>query len=284
MSGGDSHRFEVADQLTRWSASGGQLHRDAIDCTDSLYSTDVDRLRYHRDVIEEHLARANPSCDARSAIVTAGPPGAGKSTAVRVSVVDLDEYRIIDSDEIKDDLIRKALQDGIYADRLSEILADGHNLAPRELSALVHIESVKLADQIRRICVQRKENILIEGTLTWSGHGPMIFRELADSQYVDIRVYGLDVDAATAHQQALDRWWKGRLAWVSGADPLGGRFTPAEAIDICYPASGESVCTANALQFIDIAQSGEIPNVRVTILHKEPSGALAVSMERFYRQ
>jgi hypothetical protein len=69
---------------------------------------------------------------------------------------------------------------------------------------------VKLADQIRRICVERKENIVIEGTLTWAGQGPRIFRELADSEYVDVQVYGVDVDAATAHRQAVDHWWTER--------------------------------------------------------------------------
>jgi DNA-binding MarR family transcriptional regulator len=53
---------------------------------------------------------------------------------------------------------------GISDDLLAEILADGYALAPRELAGLVHVESVKLADQIRRICINRKENVAIEGT------------------------------------------------------------------------------------------------------------------------
>ena len=67
---------------------------------------------------------------------------------------------------------------------------------------------------------------------------------------------------------------------------MGGRFTPPEAIDVCYSGStsGESVCTENALRFIDLAQSGAIPNVEVTILRRGPTGALAVSARRFYRQ
>jgi hypothetical protein len=38
------------------------------------------------------------------------------------------------------------------------------------------------------------------------------------------------------------------------------------------------------LQFIDTAQSGEIPYVHVTILRKQTIGALEVADERFYRQ
>jgi hypothetical protein len=97
-------------------------------------------------------------------------------------------------------------------------------------------------------------------------------------------VYGVDVEAADAREQALDRWWRGRLAWINGADQLGGRFTPADAIAICYPRAGQSVCTTHALQFIDTAQSGEIPYVHVTILRKQTTGALEVADERFYCQ
>lgn len=39
---------------------------------------------------------------------------------------------------------------------------------------------------------------------------------------------------AAAHEYALTRWWQGRLDWVSGADPLGGRFTP---VGVGKPAS-----------------------------------------------
>ncbi len=204
---------------------------------------------------------------------------------LRALVPDLDDYRIIDADSVKDDLIEQALDDGIYDHLLAEVLADGYALAPRELASLVHLESVKLADQIRRICVIRKENVVIEGTLTWAGQGPKIYRELADSsEYTDIEVYGVEIGAAAAREQAVIRWWKGRLDWVNGADRLGGRFTPADAIDVCYPKPGDSVCTTHALQFIDTAQSGEIPYVHVTILRRQTTGALEVADEQFYRQ
>src|ERR1700753_2430262 len=40
-------------------------------------------------------------------------------------------------------------------------------------------ESTALIDQIRQICVARRENIVVEGTLTWTGQGPQVFGELA---------------------------------------------------------------------------------------------------------
>ncbi|WP_018604279.1 zeta toxin family protein [Mycobacterium sp. 155] len=277
-------RAEVAEQLTIRSVAGGPLHREAAECTEYRYATDVGRARLHKHIIDRYLARENPRRDGRSAIVTAGAPGSGKSSMLRALVADLGDYRVVDADIVKDHLIEQALHDGIYDHLLVEILADGHALAPRELAGLVHLESVKLADQIRRLCIIRKENIVVEGTLTWDGQGPRIFRELADAEYTDIEVYGVDVGRAVAHQQALTRWWQGRQLWVNGADQLGGRFIPAEAIDVCYTQAASSVCTSHALQFIDTAQSGEVPHVHVTILHGSPLGALEVVDERYYRQ
>lgn len=280
----DNLRAEVAEQLTLRSAAGGPLHRDSAECTEYRYATDVSRARLRKRLIERYLERENPGRDSRSAIVTAGAPGSGKTSMLHTVVPDLSDYRVVDADIIKDYLIEQALEDGIYDHLLTETLADGHKLAPRELAALVHLESVKLADQIRRLCVIRKENIVVEGTLSWDGQGPKIFRELADAEYTDIEVYGVDVGRAGAHEQALARWWQGRQLWINNADHLGGRFTPADAIDICYTTSGTSVCTTHALQFVDTAQSGEIPNVHVSILRMNPSGALEVADERYYRQ
>lgn len=73
---------------------------------------------------------------------------------LRAVVADLDDYRVIDADIIKDYLIEEAINGGVYDHLLAEILADGYALAPRELSGLVHLESVKLADQIRRTCIR----------------------------------------------------------------------------------------------------------------------------------
>lgn len=280
-------RAHVAHELTALSAPGLPLHRDSGESTHQRYPiTDTSRARFHRTTIGWYLGLQNPRRDGRTAVVSAGPPGAGKTTMLRARIPDIDEYRVIDADIIKDHIIEQALSDGIYDHLLAGApFADGHQLAPRELSALAHLESVSLADQIRRDCVSRKENVIIEGTLTWHGQGPTIFRELSDHNYTDVAVYGIDVDQATAHRQALGRWWQQRTQWIAGQDPLGGRFTPADAIDICYPTSGgESICIVNAKAFINTAiQTGEIPNVHVTIL-RPTAGPLEVVYDRAYRQ
>lgn len=281
-------RAQVATRLTDLSVPGAPLHRDSDQSTVRLYPRgDIGRARFQKDTIDWYLSQGNPRLGGRTAIVTAGPPGAGKSALVKARIADLDEYRIIDADIIKDHLVRQAIADGIY-DRLLTMapFADGHGLAPRELSALVHVESVRLAEAIREMCTSLKENVVIEGTLTWHLQGPNIFRELADNDYFDVEVYGIDIEQEEAHESALDRWWKLRLEWAKGQDSLGGRFTPADAIDMCYPAPGaESVCTTNAKNFINTAiQTGEIPRVHVTILRRAATGPMEVIYERSYLQ
>lgn len=281
-------RVQVARQLTALSAPGAPLHRDSDQSTARLYPRgDIGRARFQKDVIDWYLSQANPRLGGRTAIVTAGPPGAGKSVLLKTRIADLDEYRVIDADIIKDYLIRQAITDGIYDGLLSMApFADGHGLAPRELSALVHVESVRLAEAIRQTCTSLKENVVIEGTLTWHLQGPNIFRELADNDYFDVEVCGIDIEREEAHESALDRWWKLRLEWAKGQDPLGGRFTPADAIDMCYSARGtESVCITNAKRFINTAiQTGEIARVHVTIVRRVGTGRMEVIYERSYLQ
>lgn len=69
----------------------------------------------------------------------------------------------------------------------AQILAMDIRRRPENSRTLVHPESVRLADQIRRMCISRNENVVIEGTLTWDG-GPRLFRELADADDTDIVV------------------------------------------------------------------------------------------------
>lgn len=283
----DALRDLVAAQLAGWSSDGQPLNTDAERSTAILYASDIQRRITRRKLILRYLDRQAPEKDGRSAIVTAGPPGAGKSTMLAEHVADLDGYRLLDADIIKEYLIEEAIRDGIYNDLLTSDLADGHCIAPGELSPLVHRESTSLIDIIRRICLGARENIVVEGTLFWHTQGPDIFREIEAANYSTLDVLGLEVDRETAHRQALSRWWDGRAKWIAGEDDLGGRFTPPAAIDNCYrePATDEatSVCGQHALQMIDLAQKGSIPSVSVTIFRRTVDGQLepAVKKEHF---
>jgi hypothetical protein len=267
-------RAAVAAELNALSATGHALNTDANHCTDTMYKSDSGRRHFRKGVVNKYLALSSPQVG-RLAIVTAGPPGAGKTTLLHAQVYNVAAaYRILDADIVKDDLIEQALSDGIYNHLLARQLVDGYPISPRELAPLVHRESTVLIAQIRQICVASGENVVIEGTLTYPPQGPQIFGELAKSKYTSVEVFSVEIDQATAHAQALSRWWDGRQRWISGTDRLGGRFMPPDFIDRCYSGTAQTVCTANALNMINLAQSGAIPNLRVRVFDRDPSGAM----------
>jgi len=283
-----SLRDEVAAQLAALSAPGQPLNTAAETSTWIRYAGDPLRASMRKTIIRRYLDRESPQCEGRSAILTAGPPGAGKTNMLRSQVPDLASYRILDADIVKDYLIEAAVGDGIYDDLLAYELPDRHTIAPRELAALVHDESTNLINEIRKHCVEQRENIIVEGTLKWPDQGPDVFSQLADAYYSSVEVLGIEVDPDTAHRQALSRWWSGRTRWVAGTDTLGGRFTPPDAIDGCYPtphtADALSHCGDHALQLIDLAQSGVIPSVKITIFRPSAAGSLEPTVEKAYLQ
>ena len=162
----------MAAELATLSQSSGLLDTRSPRRTSELYAVSPARVKFRKELIERYLQIGDaPSCDGRSAVLTAGPPGAGKSTLLALFADELEGFRQLDADVVKDFLIEHALEDGIYDDILSTILPDGATLAPREIASLVHEESTRLIDQIRELCVERRENVIIEGTLSWPGHG-----------------------------------------------------------------------------------------------------------------
>lgn len=274
-------RDSGAAQLIAMSAPGGRLHTDASDNSSALYAGKIERFAFRKRVIADYLDRQSPPREGHSAVVTAGAPGAGKTTALRhVRGYDPAEFRVLDPDIVKDRLIEQALRDGIYDDVLATTLADGHALAPRELAALVHRESTQLTDRIRSICTSRRENIVIEGTLSWKGFPAELGTELAHADYRSIEVIAIDADQRTCHEQALSRWWFGRRQWVEGTDTLGGRFTPPAAIDICYRGA-ESLCIAHAIELEERA-AATFDNSRLVVLRRRAGGDLGVLFERVH--
>lgn len=66
--------------------------------------TEAEWVRIYRDVMQHHVAvTAAGKPSGRAAVLSAGPPGAGKCTAV--AAADLHGYRRFDPDAIRDDLL-----------------------------------------------------------------------------------------------------------------------------------------------------------------------------------
>ncbi|KAF0957719.1 zeta toxin family protein [Rhodococcus sp. T7] len=262
----DRLRDAVSRQLVHLGGRGQPLHVNSGLSTLDLYEGDRRRDRTLAEVIEWYLALAEPDRDGQcAAIISAGPPGAGKSTALRERHLVDGSYRYLDADIVKDELLRRAIADGHYAGLLSTVLADSHPIAPRELAALVHAESTDVIDDIREVCLQRRENVVIEGTLQWPPLGDILLAQLGEHDYTDVRIVDVEVPASVAHEQAVLRWWAGRLAVIAGQDEMGGRFSPPAAIDGLYREGPVSRCATNARATFDSSLAAEI--TRVTLIH-----------------
>lgn len=263
MSGDDATlRGVVAGELD----AVGDLRTDGARNSAVVYERDFARRKFRKGLIAELLDGDESIECGRSAIVTAGVPGAGKSTMLAARGTDLAGYRFLDADEVKVSLIERALEDGIYDDLLGVQLADGHGVAPMELAPLVHRESVNVIEAAREECLRRGENVVVEGTLTWEGQARDLYGEFSDSGYRRIEVLAVEVEAQIAHHRALTRWWGGRIRWRTGDDPLGGRFTPPAAIDTGYDGSGRSICARHAWSFLELAETGQVDSVAVEIM------------------
>ncbi|MFI6756188.1 zeta toxin family protein [Rhodococcus coprophilus] len=256
---------KTAVVLERMCASGGTLDRDGATASHRLYANDPHRRRTVDRIIESYLAEQRDiAFDGHfCAVATAGVPGAGKSTSIQRHGLAGLGWRILDADRIKDHLIRDALDTGVYRSVLDLSLPDGGTVMPRELATLVHTESTKILDALQDLCLQRGENIVIEGTFSWPGLGERLLRKLGAAGYERFTIMDVEVPLERAQTQALQRRWGGRQRVDNG---LGGRFTPAAVIAALYPDTGsETICAANARATFDHPLTAEIRSVELLV-------------------
>ncbi|WP_146145295.1 zeta toxin family protein [Microbacterium timonense] len=249
----DPISHEVARELDAL-AEGGAHDAGGPHATLQLYSM-PERVRRATEVIATYLERdPNVVREGQAAIVTAGPPGAGKTTALESAGLLAGSFRNIDADVVKDILLERALRDGIFDDLLSRRLADGRPVRPRELAGLVHHESTSITHNLTQLCARRGENILVQGTLAWEQQPRALLTMLEESEYAALTIVDVEVNLEVALERALNRWWLGR---IDESDVLGGRFTPSHVIEGLYLPDGSTKCHANA-EFM-LAMSAHIP-------------------------
>ncbi|MFZ2177520.1 MAG: zeta toxin family protein [Rhodococcus sp. (in: high G+C Gram-positive bacteria)] len=250
--------------LDAWCEPGAVLDAGGARASFQLYADDARRRRIRDATVDAYLAeQSGIERDGRCAIVTAGVPGAGKSTVIEHRGLAGQGWRVLDADRIKDHLIRGALNCGIYDDLLEMTLPDGGLLRPRELATLVHRESTGILDAVQERCVQAGENLVIEGTFRWRGLGAQLLTELGGAGYTDITIVDVEVLCETACERARQRWWSGR---TDPDDDLGGRFTPTKAItDLYLDRSGRSVCAQNARATFDHSLAAVIESMTLFV-------------------
>ncbi|WP_369745682.1 zeta toxin family protein [Paenarthrobacter sp. AMU7] len=220
-----------------------------------------ERRALHNEILAAFVASKPEVLRNRKAIVLAGPPGVGKSTAQDALIAQTrtrpEQWLSINPDDFKDDLLVQARADGSYEsymvpDEVRELEAKGEKFYPRELAALVHNESSILAKKAIRDAIDRGDNIVIDGTLSGEKNARMQMDVLQTAGY-DVKVADVETTQALSEARTLGRWERGYLAAENGTAVdrdavLGGRWVP-----LSFPASlfaaaddKESICAANA--------------------------------------
>ncbi|WP_244927777.1 zeta toxin family protein [Nocardioides sp. W7] len=207
-------------------------------------------------------------------LVTAGPPGAGKSRWVGASATTRG-YLVIDPDEIKDLLLAHAQNEGMFDDAHGITLADGRPVAPRELSARVHEPANRVAADLLDHAVQRRENVVIEGTLSWPPLAHTYAELLLEWEYERLDIINVETSPAIAVEGAISRWWWGRRTHA-----LGGRFMARAAVEAYFDDPGahppRSRCAATATALWELTREDlEVEYRRIE---------LTATGERTYRQ
>lgn len=214
------------------------------------------RVRLHHSLIDEFMAGSTEiAADQRVAVVTAGPPAAGKST--RLTQLGFDAtWRRIDSDVFKMMLIKHDIQAGVLAfpgEVRNRVLTDGMGVMPLEFSGLYHRESTVVADKALEASMAARENVVIEGTLSWKGLVPQLVDDVLAHDYRQLDVVLVEAPLEDVLEQSLGRWWPDRIR-----GGLGGRFTPAATIRDLYRTRLHTVSADNALALARMARTAGI--------------------------
>lgn len=281
----DAHR----DRLQELCAKGGVLSEKGATATTNLprfydqftgvpsfaRARLIGRLREQfRYEGAENLAKD------RRAIVLAGPPGAGKTSALKSAIartgVQRSKWREINADNFKDALLLAALEDGTYDAMVPEVVKgfeeQGERFFPRELAGLVHAESSKLAASARQDAFAAGENVVIDGTLAGTRSASDLFADLQAAGY-SVAVIDVEITQPLSAARIEHRWCRGYTAALEGrsSDPeedprgavLGGRWVPSDFAKDVYLASGQSKAEVNAREY-----SASYDNVHLYQLHR----------------
>jgi chloramphenicol 3-O-phosphotransferase len=262
-------RERVAAQLTRLTIEGHALAMDSELDTARRWQYrpgvwSIERLPLHRQLLEPYRHPVpTAAAEGRLAIITAGPAGGGKTTAVSSVLGDLSGWIRIDPDEFKKDLVLSLIDRTEYQAQMARVLADGQPVMPLELASLVHQESAYLAGRAQAAVMASGHNLIIEGTPTWPELASKYALQIARYSYEHLDVIDVHTPRAIAQERTLTRWWLGRLD--DGGSGLGGRFTPPAALDRSYNEQGKSACSAVAHQLVDLTNTLGVTTGLITV-------------------
>lgn len=249
-----------AEVLERLSAEGGPLSNTAPTATinnRNFYGRSGQptpkRRRMQSEILRKYQ-KQYPEVEAGGqAIVMAGPPGAGKSTAkadaITATVISREKWINLDADEVKKLLLEQARIDGtLQAMVPPELSAEGIDPYPAEMASLVHEESSQLVKRLQNLAIRRKWNVIIDGTLANEVKSDALLTIMRDNGYT-VHMVVVDISLADSKERIRDRWEKGVIQAEEGHDFNEGRWVPRIfAESMFFPDDLQhSRCHANAI-------------------------------------
>ncbi|WP_369164777.1 zeta toxin family protein [Streptomyces sp. AFD10] len=257
-------------ELQQRMSRGGDLSPGAGD-TAAQFSNrgfyDRERFTLHTSIVERFKAKyADRPRGGSAVLLTAGAPGAGKSTVqhrlgswqnedselgrllTAAHGLKMEDYVVLDPDEFK-----RALYEAGGMPRLSSeqmALSFDRELTPAEMSGLLHREATVLHTRVEDWAQREGYNLLLDATLANEEAGTKLLGSLARDGYDQRVILSVEVPLETSLAQNASRWQTGRIAYDQGADPYGGRMAPQEMIRALYAKNttglGHSISRQNA--------------------------------------
>ncbi len=136
------------------------------------------RKQMHEELVHELVGAARPQIASPPiAILLAGPPGSGKSSARRALFdvsdeqvtggLDAADFVAIDADGVKEKLLDIAERDGslqsfLVPDEAKALQAKGEVFSKLGFASLVHEESSMIADAVREAAMERRCNLILD--------------------------------------------------------------------------------------------------------------------------
>ncbi|MGW3391328.1 zeta toxin family protein [Streptomyces cinereoruber] len=262
-------------ELQQRMARGGDLAPGAGD-TAARFSTQGfyhrERLALHASIIERFKAEyADRPRGGNAVLLTAGAPGAGKSTVqhqvgswqnedselgrLLTSAHGLkpEDYVVLDPDEFKRALFEAGGLPLLSPEAMT--LSFGREISPAELSGLMHREASHIRDELEEWARREGYNLLFDATLANETAGVTLLNGLTRDGYDQRVILSVEVPLETSLAQNAGRWQAGRIAYEQGTGPYGGRMAPQEMIRALYAKNttglGHSISRQNAEKLVE---------------------------------
>lgn len=211
------------------------------------------REKLHNSIIEQYVAKIVKAGADAEGIVLAGPPGAGKSTALRTTL-DASGFIVIDADELKSLLLQDMVKTGdiesIMTPEVKALVKEGIPVFPAEMATAVHTESGRLKNVVMREVMREKANIVLDGAMSVRGVALATNRRFMKSKYT-YGIVNVEINQDLARQSARQRWQTSRREAL--ADPSKGcdaRFLASSVVINTFENDGGSKTMANTLAMV----------------------------------